>query len=91
MPDQSIRSQDQNEEKPIRSKDGRELPDNMNQALRDAVWAGLANKLQRDKELLCKQYGHEWVDGPENTTVCKRCRAIKQPDDETGESSITEE
>lgn len=79
----------QGTQEPIRSKDGYELPEDMNQQLRDAVWAGLANKMHEDKELICKQYGHIWVEGPENTVICKRCSLQKMADEETTESSVT--
>ena len=73
--------------RPIRRQEGNELPEEVDQKLKDAVWAGLAQKMQEDKEMLCKKYGHEWVEGPSNTVVCKRCNVQKVVDEEHAESS----
>jgi hypothetical protein len=76
-------------QEPVRNRDGREqLPEDMNQQLRDAVWAGLATRMQEDKELLCKKYGHQWGEGPDNTIVCQRCNVEKVTNEETEESSV---
>ena len=58
---------------PVRKRYGQELSDDVTQQLRDAVWAGLAQRLQADKELYCKQNGHIWITGPSDTMVCRRC------------------
>ena len=91
MAEDSSTRKSQGKGEPIRSRDGHELPEDMNQALRDAVWAGLATKMQEDKELLCKKYGHQWVEGPGNTIICERCKVEKLADEKTEESSITNE
>lgn len=80
--------QDKREPEPIRRRDGREeLPEEMSQNLQNAVWAGLAQKMQTDKVLLCKQHGHQWIEGPDKTTVCKRCGVEKVADEEIAENS----
>jgi hypothetical protein len=66
----------------VRKKDGREkLPNNVHEKLRDATWAGLAQKMQEDLAILCKQHGHIWIEDAERGTICQRCGMPKPPAD----------
>jgi hypothetical protein len=63
----------------VRRKDGRKLPDDVHEKLRDATWAGLAQKMQEDLAILCKQHGHIWIEDTEKGIICQRCGKPKPP------------
>ena len=70
-----------NPERTVYKRDGSPLPEGMIQKLKDAVWAGLAQKIQMDKAALCSEKGHQWIEGPENRMFCKRCGIQKETEE----------